>query len=285
MAQVSIKKFWNELIDEDYKIKVIDIGAAEGEDYSPSYQPLIDLEIANIIGFEPNKEACEVLNSRAKEESHYLPYFIGDGKVSTFYETNWPPTSSLFRPNTKLLEKFNNLAEVIVVQKEHQVQTHRLDDIQEIDGVDFLKMDIQGAELKALKNGVNLLNKALVVQVEVEFVELYQGQPLFSDIDSFLRSEGFQFHCFDSLMGRALKPIIKNNNPSEEINQVLWADAFYVKDWMNLEQISREQLITFAILTYFLLGSIDLTHFILTHLDKVYNSNFSKKFLNILTSN
>tara|TARA_B100000795_G_scaffold268217_1_gene254744 strand:+ start:917 stop:1774 length:858 start_codon:yes stop_codon:yes gene_type:complete len=285
MAQVSIKKFWNELIDENYKIRVIDIGAAEGEDYSPSYQPLIDLDIANIIGFEPNKEACEVLNAKEQEGSHYLPYFIGDGEIATFYETNYPPTSSLFRPNTKLLEKFNNLLEVIIVQKEHQVQTHRLDDIKEINGVDFLKMDIQGAELKALKNGVNLLNKALVLQVEVEFVELYEDQPLFSDVDSFLRSEGFQFHCFDDLMGRSLKPIIKNKNPNEEINQVLWADAFYVKDWMNLKHLSREQLITYAILTYFLLGSIDLTHFILSHLDEVYNSSFSKKFLNILTSN
>ena len=283
MAEVS-ESFWRELIDDDYKVKIIDIGAAEGEGYSPSYQKLLDLGLASIVGFEPNKESCAYLNQKKEDGSIYLPYFIGDGEIGTFYETNWPPTGSLYKPNTELLEKFNNLNEVTILKKEHQVQTHRLDDIPEIKKADFLKMDIQGAELKALKNGVNLLNKALILQVEVEFVEMYKDQPLFSDVDSFLRSKGFQFHCFDGLMGRTLKPIVKNNDRNEEINQVLWADAFYVRDWMNLKTLTREQLITYAILTYFLLGSIDLTHFILSHLDEVYNSNFSEKFLEILLS-
>ena len=148
-------------------------------------------------------------------------------------------------------------------------------------------MDIQGSELKVLEYGVNVLNSAVLVQVEVEFVEMYKDQPLFSDVDSFLRSQGFQFHCFDGgVAGRPFKPLVKDNDPNKAFNQALWADAFYVKDWMNLKALSREQLISYAILTYSLLGSIDLTHVILAHLDEVYNSSFSKKFLNILlTSN
>ena len=286
MAAVE-ESFWRELIDDNYIIKIIDVGAADGEDYTASYQKLLDLGIASVVGFEPNKEACEALNKKNEGNSFYLPYFIGDGEIATFYETNWAPTGSLYPPNTPLLEKFQNLNELVTLIKEHQVQTHRLDEIPEIDRVDFLKMDIQGAELKALENGVNILNTALLVQVEVEFVELYKGQPLFSDVDSFLRSKGFQFHCFDGgLQGRPLKPIILENNLNKSINQVLWADAIYVKDWMNLKILSREQLISFALLTYVLLGSIDLTHYILSHIDEVYNSSFSEKFLNILlTSN
>ena len=294
--------FWKELIeDEDYKIKIIDIGAAEMEGYSPSYKILMDLGIADIIGFEANQEACEALNKKNEVTSLYLPYFIGDGTSATFYETNWAPTSSLYPPNTKLLEKFHYLNEFTTVIKEHQVQTHRLDEISEIDRADFIKIDIQGSELIALENAVNVLKTAVLVQVEVEFVEMYKGQPLFSDVDSFMRSQGFQFHCFAGgiseqlpdqpnislqLPGRPFKPLMQDNDPNKAFNQTLWADAYYVKDWMNLKVLSREQLISYAILCYSMLGSIDLAHVILTHIDEVYNSSFSKKFLNILlTSN
>jgi len=283
--------FWKELIgDENYKIKIIDIGAADMEGYSPSYKILMDLGIADIIGFEANQEACEALNKKNEITSLYLPYIIGDGTSATFYETNWPPTSSLYPPNTKLLEKFHNLNEFATLIKEHQVQTHRLDEISEIDRADFINIDIQGSELIALENGVNVLKTAVLVQVEVEFVEMYKGQPLFSDVDSFMRSQGFQFHCFsggisEQLPGRPFKPLMSDNDPNKPFNQTLWADAYYVKDWMNLKALSREQLISYAILTHSLLGSIDLTHVILTHIDEVNNSSFSNKFINILSTN
>ena len=283
MATVE-ENFWRELTeDENYKIKIIDIGAADMEGVSPSYKILIDLGITDIIGFEPNHEACKALNKKNEEGSLYLPYFIGDGTSATFYETNWAPTSSLYPPNTKLLEKFHNLNELTTLIKEHQVQTHRLDDIPEIDRADFIKMDIQGSELKVLENSVNVLNTAVLVQVEVEFVEMYKGQPLFADVDSFLRSKGFKFHCFDEgTGGRPFKPLMIDNDPNKKFNQALWADAYYVKDWMNLKALSREQLVSYAILCYSMLGSIDLAHVILAHIDEVYNSSFSKKFLNIL---
>ena len=283
--------FWKELIgDENYKIKIIDIGAADMEGYSPSYKILMDLGIADIIGFEANQEACEALNKKNEITSLYLPYIIGDGTSATFYETNYAPTSSLYPPNTKLLEKFHYLNEFTTVIKEHQVQTHRLDEISEIDRADFINIDIQGSELIALENGVNVLKTAVLVQVEVEFVEMYKGQPLFSDVDSFMRSQGFQFHCFsggisEQLPGRPFKPLMTDNDPNKPFNQTLWADAYYVKDWMNLKALSREQLISYAILTHSVLGSIDLTHVILTHIDEVNNSSFSNKFINILSAN
>ena len=130
---------------------------------------------------------------------------------------------------------------------------------------------------------MNVLNTAVLIQGEVEFVEMYKGQPLFADVDSFLRSKGFKFHCFDDgTGGRPFKPLMIDNNPNKKFNQALWADAYYVKDWMNLKALSREQLVSYAIICYSMLGSIDLAHVILAHIDEVYNSSFSKKFLNIL---
>ena len=278
--------FWTELIaDEEYKIKIIDIGAAEMEGVSPSYKKLMDIGIAEIVGFEPDKDACNALNANKNNENEkYFPYFIGDGNSATFYETNWAPTSSLYKPNKELLEKFHQLYELTTVTKEHKnVITHRLDDIEEISYADFIKMDVQGSELKILENSIKLLNSAVVLQVEVEFVEMYKDQPLFSDVDSFLRSQGFQFHCFDQgIAGRPFKPLMLNNDPLQKFNQELWADAYYVKDWMKLDLLSSKQIIAYAILTYSLLGSIDLTLLLINKIDKVNNSNFSEKFLKLL---
>jgi FkbM family methyltransferase len=284
MAAVE-KSFWKELVDDNFKVDIIDIGAAEGDEI-PSYKPIMDLGIADLIGFEPNEEACQKLNKINQGNSRYLPYFIGDGKVATFYETNRVQTGSLYPPNSKLLEKFNNLSELTTLLNEHQIKTFRLDDIKEIKKADFLKMDVQGSELKILQNATNILKNCLVIQVEVEFVEMYKGQPLFADVDTFLRSKGYQFHCFDGhLVGRTFKPLIVNNDKNKEINQGLWADAFYVKDWMQLEQLTKKQLVTFAILSYSLLGSIDLTHVILSQIDKISNTNYAPRYLKILTSN
>ena len=281
----NIDVFWRELINnEEYKLQIIDIGAAEMEGVTPSYQKFIDLNIANIIGFEPNENACKALNQNSKnKDSMYLPYFIGDGNEAIFYETNWAPTSSLYEPNKELLEKFHELYELTTVIKESKVKTYRLDDIAEIEHTDFLKMDIQGSELNVLQNAKKILKSSVAVQVEVEFVEMYKGQPLFADVDSFLRSQGFQFHCFDKgIAGRPFKPLIINNDPLQKLNQELWADAYYVKDWMKLELLSSRQLISYAIITYSLLGSIDLTLLIINQIDKNNDSNFSKRYMDLL---
>jgi len=44
----------------------------------------------------------------------------------------------------------------------------------------------------------------VLIQTEVEFVELYKGQPMFADVDIFLRASGFQFHTLNSFFGRVL---------------------------------------------------------------------------------
>ena len=38
-----------------------------------------------------------------------------------------------------------------------------------------------------------LLATTLVVYTEVEFVEMYAGQPLFAEVDTFLQPHGFMF--------------------------------------------------------------------------------------------
>ena len=107
----------------------------------------------------------------------------------------------------------------------------------------------------------------------------------FTSHDNTHKTMIFQFHCFDGgLAGRTFKPLVVNDNMNKRINQVLWADAFYVRDWMDLGVLSKEQLITYAILSLDILKSPDLTHLILSQFDRSHNTNVAQKFLNILTA-
>ena len=73
------------------------------------------------------------------------------------------------------------------------VSTKTIDDLDfngKLTDVDFMKIDVQGAELDVLKGGVNYLKNNLVgLESEVEFSSMYQDQPLFSELEIFVRQE------------------------------------------------------------------------------------------------
>jgi FkbM family methyltransferase len=269
-----------ELFPEELQIDVLDIGAALNE--RPPYQSLVDAGRARIIGFEPNPQECDRLNREYGEPHRFFPCFVGDGSTAIFHETNWSLTGSLYEPNSPLLEKFQNLAEVVRPVAMHLVSTTRADDLSEIDSVDFIKIDAQGSEHAIFQNASRLLTGTLLIQTEVLFVELYRNQPMFADVDILLRSKGFQFHTFDNVGRRAFKPLIANRDINSGVRQILWADALYVRDWMNLEELDAQKLCKYAVLAHDLLRSYDLAHLALVALDSKMGTSFAVTYLNRL---
>jgi FkbM family methyltransferase len=269
---------------EDLQIDILDIGASRNSQEVPPYQTLVDAGQARIIGFEPNEEECATLNQEYGAPHQFFPYFVGDGQPATFHETNWMLTGSLYEPNTPLLEKFQNLAEVVTPVATHPVVTTKVDDIDQITNVDFFKIDIQGGELAVFQNALKILAGTLVIQTEVEFLELYKGQPMFADVDSFLRSQGFQFHTFDGFGSRTFKPLVVNNNLNQGIRQHIWSDAIYVRDWMSLEKLSVDKLQKYALLLHDIIGSHDLAYFVLAALDRKTDGSLAEKYLNQLST-
>ena len=267
-----------EFFPSNFLINVLDVGAALSE--RPPYQPLVDAGRARIIGFEPDGAECERLNKTFGPPHRFFPHFVGDGQPATFHETNWALTGSLFAPNTPLLEKFQNLSELVTPVAMHAVDTTRVDDLVEIEDVDFFKMDVQGSELAVFENARRILADTLVIDTEVEFVELYQGQPLFADVDAFLRRQGFQFHTFNGYAARPFKPLA---NISQGCRQLLWSDAIYVRDWMHLDGLSEIKLQKYAVLAHDLLKSYDLAHLVLTALDKKTGGDVASAYLNRLS--
>jgi FkbM family methyltransferase len=57
--------------------------------------------------------------------------------------------------------------------------------------IDIMWIDLQGAELMAFKGMGNLISHVKVIYTEIEFKEMYLGQPLFDEIDRYLNEKGF----------------------------------------------------------------------------------------------
>jgi hypothetical protein len=95
-----------------------------------------------------------------------------------------------------------------------------------VDAIDFLQIDVQGAELQVLEGANALLAKSvLAIQLEVEFSPLYVDQPLFSDLDPYLRRHGFTL--FDLIVAREQRsPLVSTNRPG----QAVWGEAIYIRD-------------------------------------------------------
>jgi hypothetical protein len=107
--------------------------------------------------------------------------------------------------------------------------------------VDFIKLDVQGYELACLKGAKAALESAAGVEVEVEFQELYAGQPLFPDVDHFLRSAGFV------LFG--LRRSHWRRRSTWCPGQLIFADALYLKDPIAApRQLNVDNLICTAVL-------------------------------------
>jgi FkbM family methyltransferase len=264
------------------RLKIVDIGASESEQ-PPAYMGLLRAFSCELVGFEPDAAEYEKLNRHSRPGHQYLPYAIGDGSRRTLYQCSSAYCSSLFEPDEVVANKFHTLGPLMHVTGRSEVDTHRLDDIAETAGADFLKIDVQGAELLVLEGAAKRLNDILIVHTEVEFLPLYKGQPLFPDIDACLRRHGFLFHTLVPF-GRTFRPLIINNNDEAWMRQMIWADAVYVRDFTKFAGLAPEALLKIAAILHENYQSFDLAALALDAYDKQTGSGLQAKYLRRLSA-
>ena len=250
-------------------IGIVDVGAmAEGVE---RYHDLVESGLARVTGFEPNAAERARLATRGGSY-RYLPDFLGDGNEATFHETRYPGCASLLAPDPRSIDLFTTIGCAspkgnFHVARTHRVQTTRMDDLGDDVLVDFLKLDIQGAELDVLRHGTAKLESTLVIECEVEFIALYRDQPLFGDVQCFLRDRGFALHKLIDVSGRPFSPFAPAN-PFVPISQILWADAVFIRDFTRLERYSDEALLKAAAILDVVYGSYDLAALLLGEYDR-----------------
>jgi len=181
---------------QQFPIVVVDVGAAGGleERWEAAEQYL------SVIGFEPNNQSfAELVKSHAGGNRRYFNTALHNEKANvTFYVTKAPNASSIFKPDQPFVDKFpqpqryeiEETLEIAADTLDNQAKEHG------IQNVDFIKLDTQGSELLILQGAAKLLGSDVFgIEAEIGFAPRYLNQPLFSDVDSFLRQ--FQFQLFD----------------------------------------------------------------------------------------
>jgi len=270
----------SEIIPQIQPLCIIDIGAMAIEGIPAHYARLTDIGLAKVIGFEASTEECAKLNAVADPNHSYFPYAIYDGSDQTLHITDKPESSSLLEPNTAFIEAFYGLPFWLKVVRREPIKTTKLDDIRELRNVvcDYLKLDIQGAELVALRNAEKILKDTLIIHTEVEFAPLYRGQPLFAEIDQYLRAKGFVFHMFVDLCGGTYAPSEKKCSPCLEINQVLWGDAVYIRDFREFDKLPPDRLLKLAAILHEVYRSSDLCYMILDVHDRLTGESLANVY-------
>ena len=244
-----------------------EIGAFTNAIASDEYRSLLKtFPGSRMIAIEVDAELCEQLNSKAPLGVEYVPVALGRREESRpFYQTAGPMCSSLYKPNKDLNDRYVDLGDLTTVMNVAEIETVSLDYFtknQGIDTVDFIQIDIQGAELEVFGGGEKTLSDVVAIVTEVGFVDIYEGQPLFGDICSCLYDSGFQFNRFLKVCGHTLKPCTKQN-----IGQHMYADALFLRDLTRLDELKSEQLLKMAILSE-LYGNFDVIPYCLQEHDR-----------------
>ena len=256
-----------DILEIDKKIEIMDIGAAAIAEI-PVYKKLIDLDLANLNAFDGDTRQSKKLMDEYGESIKLYEQFIFDGSEQNLHICSAVSgMTSLLKPKQNALNFFNGFGE-LTIEKVEKVKTTKLDDIKNLPLIDFVKMDIQGAELTALKNGTKKIKDCLAIQLEVSYICLYENQPTFGDVDLWMRSQGYVPHCFLNIKKWSITPTIFNQNFRTPGNQLKEADIVYIKDPLKLNLLRNDQLKKLAIISHYCFQSVDLTGFVFLELEK-----------------
>ena len=264
----------------DLSFNIIEVGAVQVSDkQEPFYQLLDYFPSSKIFGFELDAAICSKMNAKAKNGVKYYPYALGKANEKRkLYITQHPMCSSLYKPNEELIRLYNAF-DVAYLKEETEIETITLDDfiIQNIIGeVDFIKIDVQGAELDVFQGGKKTLENVLKIVTEVEFVPHYINQPLFGDVCNYLEKYNLMFNKFLALEGRALKPLVLKNQQTP--SQHIWSDAIFIYNVQKIKKLNDKKILKLSLLSL-LYGSVDLTYFCLAAYDEKNSTTFAKEFM------
>lgn len=183
---------------------LIDVGANKGQ-FSLAFRAL--RPSSRIVAFEPLKEAAD----------RFAALFAQDRRVelrrvaisdscggADFYVADRADSSSLLHPGIGQKTAFG-VYESRVIHIETDTLENQLSSA-ELEHPVFMKIDVQGAEMRVL-HGAEYLDKIDFIYVELSFIELYDGQPLFDEVAAYLCQHGFSLvGAFNQISTSAFGP-------------------------------------------------------------------------------
>ncbi len=193
---------------------MIEAGAFDGSDAAESarYWPQ-----ARIYAFEPVPENFQktLAATAAFPQIECIPVGLFDrnGTTTMHLSSNDRVSSSVLKPTGHLKfhpeVQFDKDVVVNITTLDHWAQQRG------VSVVDFLWLDMQGAELSAMRNGEKLLKNVSTIYTEVSLRPTYEGGPLYPEIRRWLEVRGFA--------------VIKEALPYRDMGNVLFVNEATLK--------------------------------------------------------
>jgi FkbM family methyltransferase len=216
-------------------VVLVDLGSRGGIDTCwKNFGPAL-----RVIGFELDPEECARLNAQNEKNVRHIPAAVGD-KVGrrTLHIMRFPASTSFYPVNMPFCRRFG-FAENGETLRTVEVETTTLSEALAGADVDFIKLDIEGAEVDALRAAD--LGPVQGLVAEVRFTARMQNCPTFTDLDNLCVSQGFELYDLD-LYRYARKslpyPFLYDFRDQQERpvegpttqGQLLTGDALYFRD-------------------------------------------------------
>ncbi len=214
---------------------VYHVGAAGG-----MHRAWIDYPgVVNYVCFDAEESAAAELKAAAEKGAdkntrmfvEARPVFSHNGPID-FHVYDIPTLSSTFLFDEKITHRFR-YSDVRHL-KTTTLDCTTIDEIAKSRGEapDSLTIDAQGASLAILEGATNVLARCVLsVRVEVEFLSVYRGQPLFDRVLAFMFGNGFRLIRIEKC-GSGEAGVSTDSGPfSESVADGVpaWADAIFLK--------------------------------------------------------
>jgi len=186
---------------------IVDIGANKGQFALFAREHFPE---ATVISFEPLASAAAVYAAIFHNDPLTQLNNVGIGAEESWVEllvTKENDASSILQPSKARKEIFNTI--VATSERIHLVPLTDSVSADELKRPALLKMDVQGFELSVLESCGQLLPLFDDIYLEASFIELYDKQPLASDLIGWLLQNGY------SLRGVFNLQIDKTRGPVE----------------------------------------------------------------------
>ncbi|GFO64351.1 FkbM family methyltransferase [Geomonas paludis] len=227
----------------DHPLVVCDVGArgSAPDELAPFFSSTL------YHAFDADAEECARLNRLPHPYRGFraLPYFIGRCSGTTpFNLFKERGESSCYKPAQRFQDVFRRGD--FEVDAAIEMETVSLDEVHAREGMDlpdFLKLDTQGSELEVLQGAQGVIAKACMVEIEVEFLEMYQGQPLFHDVLKFMHDQGFDLLYLNRVMGQRISVF-----DGVSRGQLIFGDALFGRREDCLAGIATERLAKYVLL-------------------------------------
>lgn len=170
---------------------VFDVGANKGE-WTEEALKQCGSSLAKIFQFEPSQLNCAILNEARDQRTEVVPAAVSDrsGSGDLWADEEGSAGASLYHRDLSYSnQKFDRSSRVDVITLDEFIEKKN------IPSVDFLKMDIQGSELRALRGAERAVRRGAIRTIAFEFdASNIDSRVFFKDFWDMLSPLGFNFY-------------------------------------------------------------------------------------------